>query len=238
MPAHEPRILPWELLAGSVLDLLFPPRCLVCGRVDSWLCAECTSRLPWITGPVCARCGLPLEHAGLCARCRKEPLRLSMIRSLMLFEDPLRAAIHRLKYRHGWQMARPLGALMAEYWQAHPLPADVVVPVPLHPARFLRRGYNQSALLAGELGRRVGLPLDESALQRVRATATQMRLKAAERRRNVAGAFRCADGRLRGRNVLLVDDVCTTGATLEACADALREAGAGDVWALTLARAP
>jgi ComF family protein len=118
------------------------------------------------------------------------------------------------------------------------MPVDVIVPVPLHPARLRRRGYNQAALLARELGRRVGLPVEERALQRVRATRSQMRLSAADRRRNVQGAFRCADGRVRGRRVLLLDDVCTTGATLEACADALRAGGAESVWALTLARAP
>ncbi len=238
MPSHEPRILPWELLVGSALDVLFPPRCIVCGRVDAWLCQGCVPRLPWLRGPTCSRCGTPLERAGLCPRCREAPLRLIRIHSLLLFEGPLRTAIHRFKYQHGWPLARPLGELMANYWRTHPLPADVLVPVPLHPTRFLRRGYNQSALLAGELGKRVGLPLDESALQRVRATASQMRLKAEARRRNVAGAFRCPDGRMEGRRVVLIDDVCTTGATLEACADALYAGGASEVRAMTLARAP
>jgi ComF family protein len=113
----------------------------------------------------------------------------------------------------------------------------MIVPVPLHPWRFWRRGYNQAALLAGELGRRVGLPVDEAALRRVRATSSQMRLGAADRRRNVKGAFTCRPDRVQDKRVLLMDDVCTTGATLEACSDALRAGGATGVWALTLARA-
>lgn len=126
---------------------------------------------------------------------------------------------------------------MAECWQRASLPAEIVVPVPLHPSRLRGRGYNQAALLAWALSRRIGLPMDEESLCRVRATLPQMRLPAADRRRNVEDAFRCTTDRLSGRQVLLVDDVCTTGATLEACADALRKGGARSVWAFTLARA-
>ncbi len=238
MTLTQPRVLPWEVAAGALLGLVFPPRCVVCGRIDTWLCPECVAELPWITGPTCARCGLPIRRAGLCPRCRRDPLRLEGMRSVFLFKGALRRAVHQLKYRHARGLAEPLGGLLAGYWQEHPWPVDLIVPVPLHPSRMRRRGYNQAALLAYELGRRVGLPMDEDALQRVRSTPPQMRLDAVERRRNVAGAFRCRDGRVRGRRVLLVDDVCTTGATLEACADGLRAGGAEAVWALTLARAP
>jgi ComF family protein len=159
------------------------------------------------------------------------------VRSVLLFEGPSRTAIHWLKYRHARGLAEPLGRLMADYWKENGRPVDTIVPVPLHPFRLWRRGYNQAALLACELGQRLDLPVDEGALRRIRATAPQMQLDAADRHHNVRGAFRCPDGRVRGRHVLLVDDVCTTALTLAACADALRAEGPETVWALTLARA-
>lgn len=231
-----PRILFPETLVGPLLSLFFPPRCVLCRRVGVWLCPDCIPRLPRLPGPVCPRCGVPVSDGALCSSCRETPLRLEAIRSVAPFRGPIRLAVHYLKYRHAWQLADPLGEWMAWYWKEHPLPADVVVPVPLHPSRLRQRGYNQAALLAWALSRRIGLPLDADALCRVRATASQMRLKAADRRHNVEGAFHCPTDRMKGRRVLLVDDVCTTGATLEACADALREGGAREVRALTLAR--
>jgi ComF family protein len=150
-------------------------------------------------------------------------------------EGVLREAIHRFKYRNVRGLAEPLGELLASYMVDHSLPADVVVPVPLHPARLADRGYNQSALLARELGRRLDLPVVEDSLLRVRHTRQQVGLSIEERRRNVADAFACRDDRLAGCRVLLIDDVYTTGATLNACGEALIAAGAASAWGLTLA---
>lgn len=225
-------------LGRFILDLIFPPRCIVCSHLGTWLCAECASDLPYIVGPVCHRCGIPLQQGCLCTRCQRDPLNLERIHSVFLFQGPLRAAVHRLKYRNGRAVARPLGQLMAEWWQEQRIPVDVIVPVPLHPRRLRERGYNQAALLAQVLGRQIDRPVRDQALERVRHTRSQMQLDAAARRSNVAGAFQCLEDGLGGRRVLLIDDVCTTGATLDACAEALQEAGATWVHALTLARAP
>jgi ComF family protein len=130
-----------------------------------------------------------------------------------------------------------LGEMMVSYWQDVHLPADVILPVPLHARRLRERGYNQASLLARELGKGVGLPVLENALIRVRDTAPQVDLKAKERQENVRGAFHCPDDRWAGKRVLLIDDVYTTGATLEACSLALKQRGVRIVWALTLARA-
>jgi len=171
----------------------------------------------------------------ICGLCRRSPPTLDGIRSVAHHEGVLRDIIHRFKYRNLRALAEPLGELLASYVLEHPLPADVLVPVPLHPARLADRGYNQSALLARELGRRLDLPVVENSLLRVRHTRQQVGLNAEERRRNVTGAFACCDDRLAGRRVLLIDDVYTTGATLNACGEALMAAGVASAWGLTLA---
>ena len=190
-----------------------------------------------VESPFCARCGTVLTSGTLCSRCRDHPLRIDCIRSVFHFEGTLRDAVHRFKYDGLSVLATPLGELMAAYLMEHPLPADVLVPVPLHPARVRDRGYNQSALLTQAMAGDGSVPVDAHSLVRRRSTVPQVGLKAGERLQNVAGAFGCSGDALAGRDVLVIDDVCTTGATLEACAIALREAGARSVRALTLARA-
>jgi ComF family protein len=164
-------------------------------------------------------------------------MQIERIRSVVYLEGAVREAIHQFKYDGRTVLVEPLVDLMAAYWTEHPMSVDVVVPVPLHAARLRERGYNQAALLARELARRIGLPLNERVLVRQRATTPQVGLDARQRRENVQDAFSCSSNDLAGKRVLLIDDVCTTGATLEACAVALYGGGAGSVQALTLARA-
>ena len=130
-----------------------------------------------------------------------------------------------------------MGQLLGQYVESQPVAVDVLVPVPLHSRRLRERGYNQSALLAAEVGKRNGLPVVTDSLVRLRHTKAQVKTAGAEeRQRNLAGAFGCRNAKLAGRRVLVVDDVCTTGATLNSCATALRAAGAASVWGLALAR--
>jgi len=229
--------LHWRGLRSQFLDILLPPRCVGCRRGGVWLCTECLAQISLVEPPFCARCGDAIVADGLCARCRTSPLQIECIRSVVYLEGVLHEAVHRLKYHGLTALASPLGGLMAGYWIQHPMPADVVVPVPLHAARLRERGYNQAALLAREMARRVGLVVDEQTLMRLRATAPQVKLNAGQRKENVCDAFRCSGNFLAGKQVLLIDDVCTTGATLEACAVALYEGGVRGVQALTLARA-
>lgn len=159
------------------------------------------------------------------------------IRSVFRFEGAVRQAILSFKYRNVKALAAPLAQLMEEYLCAHPLPVDSLIPVPLHPRRLRERGYNQSSLLARELSRLASLPLVEGSLLRLKNTPPQARTKSAEERHsNVASAFSCRDQRLEGRHILLIDDVCTSGATLDSCAATLKAAGVTSVWGLTLAR--
>jgi ComF family protein len=149
----------------------------------------------------------------------------------------LREAIHSFKYKNVRALAEPLGNLLVDFWAKLPDPVDVLVPVPLHRRRVRERGYNQAQLLAQHLGAAVSVCVVCDVLRRVRYTTSQVGLGMPERRENVAGAFSCTGNRLQGKRVLLVDDVCTTGATLEACSMALKAGGARSVWALTVARA-
>ena len=193
--------------------------------------------------PICQLCGQPTETPSSCCwRCRRAPLAIDGIRSVLLFEGEVRQAVHLLKYRYRRWLAEPLAQLMADYWRAHPMPVDLVIPVPLHPARQRQRGYNQADLLARAFGRMIDMPVETAGLRRVRHTRSQMGLSAAERSENVRGAFSYQASQkgvfdMCGRRVLVIDDVCTTGSTLEACSVALKAAGAASVWGFTLARA-
>jgi ComF family protein len=177
-----------------------------------------------------------MTQDALCDECRAGGGHLDGIIAAVVFAGPIREAIHSLKYGNNRALAAPLAAYMIAAWQQAGHPADCIVPVPLHASRQAERGYNQSALLARALGPAVNLPIDEKLVARHKATRQQALLNAAERRENVVGAFTCQDA-AAGKRIVLVDDVCTTGSTLEACGAALRAAGAASVWALTLARA-
>jgi len=219
----------------QAVDLLFPPRCAVCGRLESFLCPDCRSSLPRAGPPRCAICWQP-TFGGDCHRCEESKPSFEGFRSPFVFEGGARDLVHKLKYQNQSILAAPMADLLFDFISDNPLLADVLVPVPLFPRRKRLRGYNQAALLAQALARRLGLPVNEETLGRSKNTASQARTGTSdERKANVRNAFVCKDGRLAGRRVLLIDDVSTTGATLDACARALRQAGAGSVWALTFA---
>jgi ComF family protein len=224
-------------LKGTALDLLFPRWCVGCGREGDFICASCQRSLPRIMPPLCPRCGQPQMNANLCPTCVGWPAYIDGIRAPFKFDGVIRQAIHEMKYNSLRTMAALLGGWLGDYLAANPLPAEVLVPVPLHRQRLRERGYNQSRLLAQELSRLTGLPLVDDCLIRERNTTPQARTPTAEqRRRNVADAFSCRDRRLEARPVLLIDDVSTSGATLDACAQALKAAGASSVWGLVIAK--
>ena len=229
----------FSTLYATVLDIFFPPRCVGCREVGTLFCDECRSQIVLVEPPFCHRCGGSLEGATsrLCPRCRTTPHRIERIRSVAYSEGVLREAIHAFKYQGITALAGPLADLMADHWAGDPRSVDVVIPVPLHKSRLRARGFNQAACLARELSRRVGLTVDEGVLVRHRATAAQVELNADQRKENVREAFRCVNRGAADKHLLLIDDVCTTGSTLEACAAALLDGGARSVQALTLARA-
>ncbi len=224
-------------LASAAVELLFPARCVGCNREGAFLCLACQESLPWLEPPFCFLCSQPGSLTlGLCSFCRAGPLRIAGIRAPYRMEGTVRDAVHALKYQGVRALAPTLGQLLARFMAQQEMAAEVLVPVPLHPRRERKRGYNQSLLLAKATGETSGLPVEPHALSRVTDTPSQLTLRSEERRANVYGAFRARGERVAGRHILVVDDVCTTGSTLEACAIALKEAGAASVWGFALAR--
>lgn len=218
------------------LDVFFPPVCALCGHVGPILCPSCAARLIPVTGPICPQCGRGLEAPGLCPECAHTPPPLVQMRAPLRYAEPTSRLIHRLKYDGYFALGRPLAEFLIAGWPRWTQPPDLIVPIPLHPRRRRRRGYNQSELLARPLAAAVGVAFSATALQRTRHTAPQVGLGPEARAENVRDAFEAAAGEVRGRAIVLVDDVLTTGATMSAAAGALLVAGATAVSAYTLAR--
>lgn len=219
----------------ALLDLLFPKRCVSCGRFGAFLCPACRGGLVPAAGERCPRCWRPAPGGARCRGCAGPGGALAALRSAYVFGGPSRDLVHALKYGHVTALAPLMAEATAQAAALLPERPEVVVPVPLHRRRLRERGYNQSALLGREVARLLGVRLVPDALVRRRATRPQPTTRSAEeRRRNVQDAFLCPRPYLiAGSVVVLIDDVTTTGATLESCAAELRRCGAARVYGLT-----
>lgn len=230
-----------------LLDLFFPPLCHACRTFipdagDLFLCADCLAKTDFISSPLCPTCGVPFatendaDHT--CGACITTPPS-HVCRSAAILSGPVQELIHRFKYRGKVHLAHPLGLLTASALSSfcRESSPELVIPVPLHRKRLRQRGYNQSQLLGAVLAKELKLPMEIGNLRRLRWTEPQTTLDAGERVANVRGAFAVRDvKRVKGKRVLLVDDVLTTGSTMRACAEALWEAEADRVFAVTVAR--
>jgi ComF family protein len=228
----------------AAIELFFPPRCLCCRQPLAWgggmeLCAACLPKVALVAPPLCPCCGLMYVKSGgishLCPLCRRQKYAFDRARAVCCYNDQIGALIHALKFAAKKTGLRTLAALAASSALTDLRPPDLIVPVPLHPRKLQSRGFNQSVLLA-----EIFFP-DQRArichcLRRSRHTRPQMGLTGEERRRNVVGAFAVVDPQLvRGSHVCLVDDVFTTGTTVNECAKTLKKAGAAGVEVATLA---
>lgn len=236
------RILP------ALLDFLFPPLCHICrsfitdaGQIH--ICPSCREQLPLVMSPCCTVCGVPFAGAGsnhICGRCLKDPPCFDAACSQLLYEGAARDLLHRFKYQYKTHLRRPLALLALEgltgiIQRQQP---DMIVPVPLHRSRLRSRGFNQAVLLGSVFSTRLALPMLVDGLVRIRWTEPQIELSADQRRSNVKGAFSCArSADINGKRVLLLDDVMTTGSTVDECAKELKKSGASYILVATVARA-
>lgn len=230
-----------------MLDILYPRNCIRCGAVSPeplrYICWDCLADNPKVGAPFCICCGDPVagdvQHDFTCFSCSRKTPYFDFARSAVRYEGAVSEALRALKYDNALWVLDDLADLLfacvrAEYSEVE---FDFVSPVPLHPVRHRARGFNQSGLLGAFLARRLGCLYKEKSVRRVRPTTTQTGLTAPQRTANVLGAFR--EGlfaRLNGKRILLVDDVMTTGATVNACAAALKRGGAQSVYVITVAR--
>ena len=230
-----------------LLNLLFPPQCLACDALvpeHGTLCLPCWQGVEFITDPACARCGYPFDFSigndMLCAQCLETPPSFGQARSAFRYNEASRPLITRLKFNDQTLLAKTYAPWLLAAGRHLVEDSDLILPVPLHYWRFVKRRYNQSALLAQALGKQSGLPVLVDGLSRRRSTRPQMELPRKERLKNVKGAFAVPPRhgpRIRGKAILLVDDVMTTRATAEECSLVLLAAGAKTVNILTLGRA-
>ena len=232
---------------NALLDVILPPLCHIChsfipdaGRLH--ICPTCLNSLPLVSSPLCPICGIPFIGVGgdhRCGACTLQPPHFDAARAHFLYEGPIRELIHTFKYNRSSHLRYPLALLALEGLCGDPAVSDLnlIVPVPLHRSRLRQRGFNQAVLLGRVLARHLTLPMVPDALVRTRATEPQIELTAAERRVNVRGAFSVKrPERITGKRILLLDDVMTTGSTMDECAKELKKAGAAAVIAVTVAR--
>lgn len=236
-------------MLNHLADFFFPPKCLLCGTIfkpenSSYFCNTCYDGFLFTRKPVCSKCGaMFLSEQGndhFCGQCLTTEPAFDRARSIGLYEGTLRQAIHGFKYNQKSLLGKPLAQLLTEQGKMRitPFVYDTLVPVPLHPGKLRQRGFNQALVLAKKAGKGWDIPVDTTSLQRKKQTPPQTMLSKDARRRNIRGAFTCNPAGIKGKKLLLIDDVYTSGSTVNECAKTLKKNGAAAVDVLTLARTP
>ena len=244
-------------LAKKLLSNLFPSRCLLCQKTvisssaneNIEICAECLSALPH-NDMSCSRCAVPLvvdvERQWLCGRCIKKPPSFDYVYSPLCYEEDVIRLVHQLKFSEKIAFSRTLGEIMLEYWKLKTMKSgnvdalgkpDYLLPVPLHKSRMRQRGFNQSIELSRVIAKKLNISIECDEVSRIRSTSAQTGLNATQRRKNIKGAFKVVQ-KISAKRVLIIDDVMTTGSTVNELARILKKAGVEQVGVLCLARAP
>lgn len=233
-----------QTIFNSLIDLIFPPRCVVCKKFSNDpLCGDCLSKVKYIDPLVCKVCGEPHNsrfEGNFCHDCYQKKTPFDIARSITVYEGVMKEAIHEFKFNNKRTLSVPLGKIMIDYLKNNKeigvSDVDIIIPVPLSRKKQRAREYDQAELLAEELSKYNGIELDIGSLKRTRETIPQFKLSRKERLVNLKEAF-SALSTVEGKNILLVDDIYTTGSTAKEASIALKKAGAGKVYVLTLARA-
>jgi len=218
------------------LDLFFPKFCVGCKKEGSWLCKSCQKNIIAVVSQVCPQCGRLNLQGKYCSRCQKGKFLKGIIAALYYEEGPTKEIIHNLKYNSVIELAPVLGKAMAKTLKDNILGENIFITwAPLHPRRLAQRGFNQSELLAKTIAKESKLPMANLLLKK-KNTKRQVELKGDRRRKNLAGVFTFKKCDIRGKTIVIIDDVTTTGATLNECAKVLKEKGAKEIWGLVVAR--
>lgn len=200
-------------------------------------CLDCQARVPYINKPFCVKCGIPTNQKEVCEKCKSNPPEYQFMRSWAVFDSPVQNALHTLKYRRNMGIGDALAQQLADFVKRLEWDVDLLVPVPLGKRRLKERGYNQVGLVAQPLAYKVGLQYASSALSKSRETRSQVGLSIDQRKKNVLHAYQADPEVVKRKSILLMDDVATTGSTIQSCTESLLSAGAREVYALTIARA-
>lgn len=220
------------------MDIVYPPVCAGCGKVGFRWCSECDGKIVPIKDPACKICAQPAQAGyAICIRCHENKPAFDVVHAVGLYEDPWRKAILSLKFARNFGLTEIFSEKLYKVWKKKGLTPDLLAAVPLAKSHLKKRGYNQTELFTKLLAWISGVPFEPKAIWRTRETSNQVGLSLPARQQNVAGAF-LADAKLaNGKNILLIDDICTTGSTLHECAKAFKDAGASTVTCMVLARA-
>lgn len=233
-------------LLKRITKTIFPENftCIFCGdeifdENKYSTCDNCKNKLPKVSGKSCEKCGQMLNNmATFCDHCQNSHHIFNRNCSVFDYSDEVRNKIQNFKFRNNKFLGKPFAEYMADCYKSNNYDCDLIVPVPVHITRLKERGYNQSEILAEHISKILNLPLDTTSLQKIKKTENQVDLDFKERKANLSGAFKVMDkSKIKGKKILLVDDVFTTGSTLDACCDVLFKAGAKAVFGLTLAHA-
>ena len=223
----------------KILELWYPTTCVFCREIcKKGICKSCSEKIDYIQEPLCKKCGKPIhsQEGEFCFDCQRRMLHYEQGSSLWLHKRPVSSSIYDFKYKNKRVYGEIYGREMAEQFNdlIRMWEIDVLIPVPLHRKRQRKRGYNQAEIIARELGKRLGIPVDMSVIIRERETTPQKELGQKNRRKNLKKAFRLTGKRLIGKNILLIDDIYTTGSTIDAMAEVLMKTGCEKIYFLTI----